>query len=218
MKYLPAKNDVASVPLAYFRILTNRFDIALSRASDAPMSNAFFFGYGSLVNVHTHTYGETAKAQLTGWERVWRTTTLREVPFLTVRPAKATSIDGLIAHVPGNDWAQLDAREYGYDRLNPPVLHDKGDGLDIATYVVPDRLIAPGQKGAILLSYLDVVVQGFLAEFGEAGVRRFFDTTSGWDHPIDNDRKDPKYPRHQTLSSDERDLVTSELARIGHRI
>ena len=40
--------------------------------------------------------------------------------------------------------------------------------------------IHPQPKTPILLSYLDVVVQGYLAEFGEAGVARFFASTDGW--------------------------------------
>ena len=64
----------------------------------------------------------------------------------------------------------------------------------------------------MLLSYLDVVVQGYLREFGEQGVQRFFDTTDGWDAPVLNDRADPVYPRHRTLNEQERALVDDMLA------
>jgi hypothetical protein len=47
----------------------------------------------------------------------------------------------------------------------------------------------------VLLSYLDVVVQGYLQEFDEAGVAHFFDTTDGWDAPLLDDRTHPHYPR-----------------------
>jgi hypothetical protein len=57
-----------------------------------------------------------------------------------------------------------------------------------------------------------VVVQGYLREFGEAGVKRFFDTTDGWEAPVLNDRADPVYPRHRVLTADERTLVDDLLA------
>jgi hypothetical protein len=181
------------------------------------MNRPFFFGYGSLVNSHTHTYGETSPARLNGWRRVWQMTSLRPHPFLSIEPDHSTSIQGLIAHVPDGDWAQLDAREYGYDRLGTAaVLHTRDDQPDLAVYVVPKpspELVLP--KGPILLSYLDVVIQGFLREFGEEGVRAFFETTVGWDHPIENDRADPKYPRHKRLTAPETALVNKELSRLG---
>ena len=183
----------------------------------SPMSRPFFFGYGSLVNIHTHTYGETSTAELQGWRRVWQMTPLRPHPFLSIEPHESSTIQGLIAHVPDGDWAQLDAREYGYDRLSTDhVKHARDDDPEVAIYVVPKP--APSLelgKGPILLSYLDVVIQGFLKEFGESGVRAFFDTTAGWDHPIDNDREAPKYPRHQRLTPHETALVDAELKRLG---
>ena len=77
------------------------------------MSRPFFFGYGSLVNTQTHTYRETSQARLTGWQRVWQMTPLRPFPFLSIEPMDGAEIDGLIAHVPDGDWAQLDQRERG---------------------------------------------------------------------------------------------------------
>ena len=70
----------------------------------------------------------------------------------------------------------------------------------------------------MLLSYIDVVVQGYLREFGEAGVARFFDTTDGWNAPIADDRADPVYGRHQRLNSNERGLVHDHLHAVGARI
>lgn len=182
------------------------------------MQKPFFFGYGSLVNRATHTYQDTSTAQLVGWRRLWQDTPGRETPFLSVEPLQGVTIDGLIAHVPDGDWDQLDIREEGYDRLpTQHVQHNRQDAPEIAVYVVPKPKDTTG-TGAILLSYLDVVVQGFFKEFGEAGVKRFFDTTTGWDRPIDNDRQTPKYPRAQLLSPTETELVHSELERLGIRL
>jgi hypothetical protein len=67
----------------------------------------------------------------------------------------------------------------------------------------------------MLQSYIDVVVQGYLREFGVEGADRFFATTHGWDMPICRDRENPVYPRHQRLTTEERDFVDDRLVRLG---
>lgn len=185
------------------------------------MKDPYFFGYGSLVNTATHDFPDPHPARLRGWRRAWRHTHLRPVAFLTAIPDEECEIDGLIAHVPGGDWAALDAREWAYDRVGVThlVTHQVPRDLDIAVYAVPEgRLLVPSSAHPVLLSYLDVVVQGFSRVFGEAGVERFFDTTTGWDAPILDDRSAPRYPRHQPLTSAETALVDAGLARIGARV
>ena len=176
----------------------------------------YFFGYGSLVNRSTHTYPDARPAQLSGWRRVWVRTARRDVVFLSVEPDIETSIDGLIAAVPGADWQALDAREFGYDRLSSgsAVLHDVLPSPDMAHYSIAPQHRHTDGNHTILLSYLDVVVQGFYREYGPEGVTRFFDTTQGWDSPILNDRAAPRYPRHQTLTRQETALVDDNLARL----
>ena len=185
------------------------------------MQNAYFFGYGSLVNRATHNYAVCHHAQLTGWRRVWRHTDLRPVAYLTVVPDAAAVIDGLIAAVPGADWPALDLREAAYVRAvaTHQVRHTLPHQPEIAVYTIPE-----GQHGSpttahpILLSYIDVVVQGYLREFGEGGVQRLFDTTHGWDAPILDDRAAPRYPRHQPLGNVERNLTDAHLDRLGVRV
>ena len=80
------------------------------------MSDPFFFGYGSLVNLATHAFTDAHPASIRGWRRAWRYTPLREVAFLTAVPDPEAEIEGMIAHVPGGDWAALDEREFAYDR------------------------------------------------------------------------------------------------------
>lgn len=186
------------------------------------MGHAYFFGYGSLVNRDTHDYSDAHIAQLRGWRRVWRHTALRRVAYLTVIRDDTSCIDGLIASVPGQDWSALDARERAYDRI--AAAHQVTHGLthqpDIAVYAIPDgHHTRPTETHPALLSYVDVVIQGYLREFGEDGARRFFDTTDGWDDtPILNDRADPVYPRHRRLSLDEHDFVDTQLLDRGIRI
>ena len=185
------------------------------------MTHAYFFGYGSLVNRDTHAFSEAHTARLSGWKRIWRHTSLRPVAYLTVVPDPESQIDGLIAAVPGQHWAALDERERAYDRVAAAhqVSHALPHQPDIAVYTIPDgRHGAPTDQHPALLSYIDVVVQGYLREFGEDGARRFFDTTDGWDTPVLDDRADPVYPRHRSLSPDERGFVDDELRDRSIRI
>ncbi len=112
------------------------------------MNDPFFFGYGSLVNRQTHDYLHATTASVTGWRRAWRhTPPLRDVSFLTVVPAPEDYVDGLIAAVPGANWAALDRRERAYDRHDAThqVSHDLEHALDVAIYAIPDASTA-GRK------------------------------------------------------------------------
>ena len=181
------------------------------------MTRPFFFGYGSLVNRATHDYADAHPATIAGWRRAWRHVEGRQVAFLTAVPDPDSVIEGLIAHVPGGDWAALDMREHAYARvLAAGVEHGVAGAGEIHIYHAPDDMHAPASRlRPVLLSYLDVVVQGYLREFGAAGVARFFGTTDGWDAPVKDDRAAPLYPRHQRLTEDERRLVDDWLDRLG---
>ena len=69
----------------------------------------------------------------------------------------------------------------------------------------------------ILLSYLDVVVQGYLEAFGREGVSRFFASTDGWEASVIDDRGQPLYRRHQATSAEERRLTDEWIERLGCR-
>ncbi len=175
----------------------------------------WFFGYGSLVNRATHSYPCAHAATLHGWRRTWVRTQHRDAVFLSIHAAPEHSIDGLIAEVPHADWSALDLRESGYARIDatPNVTQSVG-AASIAAYQVQTVSPPTGSKHHILLSYLDVVVQGFLREFGEAGVEAFFATTDGWDTPVRDDRAAPLYPRAQRLSARETALTNRLLAQV----
>ncbi|TRD22225.1 gamma-glutamylcyclotransferase family protein [Palleronia caenipelagi] len=180
------------------------------------MYDPHFFGYGSLVNRRTHIYNPVRPATLFGWRREWRATALRPAAFLTARPVEGDAqIDGLIAPVPGADWAALDLREEGYNRLpTTAVRHDMDHEPEIAVYSIPPRE-DDGTDNPILLSYLDVVVQGFLEVFGEDGVTRFFESTDNWTLPIADDRHMPLYPRAQEMTLQEVSLTDHWLAALN---
>jgi gamma-glutamylcyclotransferase (GGCT)/AIG2-like uncharacterized protein YtfP len=183
-----------------------------------PMTDPYFFGYGSLVNRATHSYVDAHRATLSGWRRTWRVTSLYSQVLLTATPCAHSEIQGLIAAVPGHDWAALDARELGYDRhhASHQIRHDTGRDIAAQIYAVdPQKHESPAEVLPIYLSYLDVVVQGYLREFGEDGVVAFFETTDGWQMPVEDDRAAPLYPRAQLLSREERALTDRMLKRVA---
>ena len=184
------------------------------------MDHPYFFGYGSLVNATTHDFADPRPARLTGWRRAWRHTDLRPVAFLTAIPAPGHEIAGVIAQVPHADWEALDQREWAYDRIpaSAEITHALTTDPEISVYAVPeDRQNDGSETHPVLLSYLDVVVQGYLRVFGEQGVQHFFDTTDGWEAPFLDDRAEPRYPRHRQLSHAETALVDAHLDRLGVR-
>ena len=179
------------------------------------MNEPAFFGYGSLVNLATHRYGDPRPAVLHGWRRVWQRTALRKAAYLSVTPCAQTVLHGVVARVPNADWAALDLREAAYQRhdVSDTISHE-GQAAPTAVYQVRPEHIAKDSDHPILLSYVDVVAQGYLAMYGHAGVAHFFATTDGWDTTVLDDRDDPVYPRHQTLSIEERALVDQHLAAV----
>lgn len=188
------------------------------------MMDPCFFGYGSLVNRRTHDYGQARPARVTGWRRAWRKNPVLERCILTVVPGAQDYVEGLIAAVPGADWAALDAREHLYARHD--VSHLIGEGpepgharSEVAIYAADPKVFRP-PVGAdvVLLSYIDVVAQGFLSEFGPEGVDHFFGATEGWEVSVLDDRCAPVYPRHQRLAEEETALVDAALSRLGVRI
>ena len=70
----------------------------------------------------------------------------------------------------------------------------------------------PAKEHRIWLSYLDVVLQGYLHVFGSEGPAHFMATTDGWDIGIEDDRGAPQYPRAQSLSTTEIAMVDGLIA------
>ena len=192
------------------------FGHPMGAGKGARMSDPYFFGYGSLVNRATHVYAPAYRARLLGWRRAWVHTDGRGAPFLTAVRDASSAIDGLVALVPGSNWAALDLREEGYVRHPVAV---EGEVRAAQVYAVPPQtVVVQEQPAPILLSYLDVVVQGYLREFGQAGAEAFFATTDGWETPLRDDRAAPLYPRAQVLAAEETAFVDAMLRRVGGRV
>ena len=176
-----------------------------------------FFGYGSLVNSATHDFAIARPATVRGWRRQWVQSALRDASFLSIQRDPLASIQGVIAEVGGLGWAGLDQRERAYNRhlLTKSELEHQ-PAVDVHIYRANPDFVAPAGSGKpILLSYLDCVVQGYLARFGEVGVRAFFSSTSGWDTMVRDDRDHPVYARAQFLSPVETGLVDFHLRAVG---
>ncbi len=184
------------------------------------MLDPYFFGYGSLVNAKSHDYPNAQPATLRGWRRAWVASKDHGIVQLTGVRAPDHHIKGLIAAVPGADWDALDKREGGYARLSASehVEHSLEIPAEIAVYSVETTHITPTDNHMILLSYLDVVVQGFHEVYGEDGVQHFFETTDNWHTPIVNDRDNPFYPRHQKLTKFQRELVDGNLKNLSAQV
>ena len=147
---------------------------------------------------------------------MWQPSPFLPVAFLSVVPAPNKWIMGAIAQVPDANWSALDERERAYVRKPVPtsdVDHDHPQA-EVQIYAV-ETPVAPNPDQPILLSYIDVVAQGFLREHGEEGIDDFFQTTTGWEVPVKNDRANPQYPRHQTLTESETALVDKYLERLA---
>lgn len=179
----------------------------------------YFFGYGSLVNQLTHAYEDCRPATVRGWQRSWLPSARRDVSFLSAVPASDGVLHGLIASVPGGNWSALDEREQAYFR-SPIEREALTCNLDQPPVVQiyqadPDHVDPEDSAKPILLSYLDVVIQGYLRVFGQEGVESFFTTTLGWETPIRDDRAQPVYARAQSLSRAETALVDRHLAEVS---
>ena len=156
----------------------------------------------------THSHAPSFPAQIDGWRRVWRHLPERPFATLSVERFEQGQISGLIAGVQAGDWAELDEREAAYGRhdITHAIAHNGAGAREIAMYVVPGTDTSVTRPLPILLSYLDVVVQGYHQVFGVEGVTEFQRTTAGWEAGYIDDRSNPIYPRHQSLTAGERVL------------
>lgn len=184
-----------------------------------------YFGYGSLVNAATHRTAivRATPTRLQGWRRTWRPRP--DMPgfpaaLLTVRPDTSAACDGLLIYDRADNLAAIDAREARYRRVKlAPDALQRVDGhpadCPIWLYVADDALPPHREPPRILQSYLDAVMQGFLAVHGDAGLERFLAETDAFHTPIHRDRHQPIYPRSVMLTDRERELFDRLVAGIA---
>lgn len=177
------------------------------------MQDAYFFGYGSLVNRKTHAFQDAQPAIIRGWRREWRRSHAYGRTFLSVVRDPDARIGGLIARVPKGDWETLDKREAGYSRhdIAPTDIMTQHVARPQIYAIAPEAPALPCERFPIRLSYLDVVIAGFLQEFGPEGVTDFFKSTTGWGIVAD-DRARPLYARALPVGQEIEALVDEHLA------
>ena len=184
---------------------------------------ACFFGFGSLVNTGTHRYDPYTPARVMGWKRAWINYDCYEHAFLSVVPDVKSHIQGLMARVPNDDWAELDAREIGYARrvLQPDEwLEEASESLiiseqpdDVQMYVHAAGEFAQPAK-PILWSYLETVLFGYYQWYGAEGVKAFIQSTVAWTDILD-DRANPIYPRYVPAQGSSAELILPEIERLS---
>jgi hypothetical protein len=191
-----------------------------------------YFGYGSLVNRRTWSPGPIGawRATLAGWRRHWQPCdlggpALRDAALLSVHKDDACEIDGLLILDQAVNLAAIDRREARYDRIGIDRDAFRPAGGDVIPAALPAKIfLYVGRKSAdargeakLLQSYLDVVLAGFLAEYGVAGIDRFMASTSGFGRPVIEDRARPLYSRAQTIDAGMARMFDARLAAAGAR-
>ena len=180
-----------------------------------------YFGYGSLVNRETRPIDEIGvDARLHGWRRSWSHRSMggasneHNCTSLTVEPVSDSNnadlpvIDGVLVRLKSDALAELDQREYGYERLTLDAdcfdLPPDHDCQEIVLYrSLPANRHTAEPHFPILQSYVDCVLAGYLRRFGNEGLQRMLNTTVGWDRYIMDDRLEPLYPRHVIIQADQ---------------
>jgi hypothetical protein len=186
-----------------------------------------YFGYGSLVNRLTlrTKFLAIRRAEVVGWRRFWTPRGDGSGPaLLSVAREEGEVLQGVVVYDHADHLPAVDEREVGYDRrvveldrvtIEAPPLA----GVPLHIYEAPRLAVAEGADAPpILQSYLDAVLQGFLALYGDAGVRRFVSRTEGFARRIVTDRDAPRYPRAVALSADEAALFDRLAREAGARL
>jgi hypothetical protein len=197
----------------------------------------FIFGYGSLIN--TPSRNATSGAAIPaipvrvsaafGYIRTWNDRSPSGFTALGLRKPgpgeNATTINGVLYPVEGDDMTRFDAREAGYTRVEVP--HEDIQAVSwqsipeqghIWVYVPVRQGGAPGvglpepdAEFPLLESYIDIVVEGGL-EYGPEFARELIETTMGWSQYWLNDRELARRPWvHDAKSA----VVDRMLASIG---
>jgi hypothetical protein len=179
-----------------------------------------YFGFGSLVNRKTlsNDIVDIIPAKLKGWRRHWQprpdeamaSQIMRSIALLSIHQDPSSDITGLIIIDKISNLNALDQRERGYQKIDlneSNFMFENNNITDFAdtsihVYKSPPVETARGPL-SLLRSYLDVVMQGYLREFGEDGIAGFIDSTKGFELQILEDRQKPIYSRHQPVSDDE---------------
>ncbi|HWX83086.1 MAG TPA: gamma-glutamylcyclotransferase family protein [Xanthobacteraceae bacterium] len=192
-------------------------------AKRSQANHSELFGYGSLVNELTLAKKLNARpGRLDNWVREWKHCV--EAPFgrvcaLTIAREDKVSIQGVYITCPDAEFAELDKREIGYQReilrlddVKEPI--PTGTTAVVAYTSTPSAYRPGSPEFPIWLSYVEVVLYGYLLVFGAEGVDEFIRTTRGWSAPVIDDRSKPFYPRATKIPNPDRRLIERKLEKI----
>lgn len=170
-----------------------------------------YFGYGSLVNRQTlkTKYTQAVPVQLKGWRRHWQSRAAgylhysgKDIALLSVHAQSNCRLSGMLIIDRRDSLGEVDVRERGYDRqrLNRDQLElsESTGQIDIPqelfVYVGKTEPVKQ-ERSKLLQSYLDTVMSGYLAEYGEGDIEHLLETTVGFDRDLIADRDNPIYSR-----------------------
>jgi len=207
----------------------------------------FIFGYGSLVN--TASRNATAGAPIPaipvrvspvfGYIRTWNDRSPSGFTALGLRRPRAgesaSTINGVLYPVDGDDMSKFDAREEGYTRVEIP--HDQIEAVSWQSIPQSGHIwvyvpLHPGSEPGIGLpepdaafpmveSYIDIVVEGGL-EYGQDFARELIETTADWSQFWLNDRELARRPWVHDVKSGAVDkllaMTAPASARLGSRL
>lgn len=207
----------------------------------------FIFGYGSLID--TVSRDSTSSVPIPaipvrvsaafGYIRTWNDRSPSGFTALGLRKPnsgeQASTINGVLYPVAGNDMSKFDSREAGYVRVEVP----REDIEAVSWQRLPESgkiwayvPVKPnGEPGVglptadaafpLLESYIDVVVEGGL-EYGEDFARELIETTSDWSNYYLNDRELARRPwvHDKTAATVDRLLASTPVtaARLKYRL
>lgn len=166
----------------------------------------YIFGYGSLICSDSRSRtGATHTAhaiEVTGIQRKWSVHT-PDWPATAVgaHSVKDANCNGVYFEVDAVNLAKFDQREQGYQRVAIPWQHVTAQQTNhslpstgtLWVYVGSHSMAQPEPSRPIMLSYVDVIINGCL-DYGEEFAARFTETTELWQFLVD-DRHSPQYPR-----------------------
>ncbi|QUJ68465.1 gamma-glutamylcyclotransferase [Photobacterium sp. GJ3] len=160
----------------------------------------YIFGYGSLINrasrQRTGQTGAAIPAEVEGLQRHWGKVDGSYAISPLVASLGEGRCNGVLLKVEDHFLGHFDQRERGYQRveLDPArILQDELLSFDAPIWVyVKENPAPPCDQQPIMQTYVDTVLAGCLS-ISDAFARTFVETTSGWHHPLENDRESPKY-------------------------
>jgi hypothetical protein len=147
-------------------------------------------------------------------------TTSGKVCALTAAPRLGSEIEGVLVLDRRDNLAKVDRREIGYRRkrinIQSPDAVTSPEGLETYIYISTRDYEQWGNtEYPIWRSYLDCTLAGYIDVWGRDGAERFIASTEGWEAPMLDDRRAPKYPRAVVLNNTVQRMIDRLLEENG---